>query len=104
MEKFKSDAMASVHEMMAGFHKHGVISDEKMREFDELCIAPPEKLSPAQIRELREQNDVSRTTFAYYLGVSPHSISHWESGKRSPSGPSLRLLAIVKNKGLSALF
>jgi putative transcriptional regulator len=31
-------------------------------------------------------------------------ISKWERGEKTPSGPSLKLLAIVKKKGIEAIY
>jgi len=43
--------------------------------------------------------------FARYahLNVSPKLVSDWESGVKRPSGPSLKLLALVRTKGLAAI-
>ncbi|WP_262027602.1 hypothetical protein [Microvirga sp. Mcv34] len=41
---YKSDALRSVHLMAEGLHKAGTLSDEKMKEFDEQCLA---KIRPA---------------------------------------------------------
>jgi putative transcriptional regulator len=39
---------------------------------------------------------------AQYLSVSKNLVSDWERGKK-PGGPALRLLTIVRKKGLSAI-
>ena len=45
---------------------------------------------------------VSQPVFARYLKVSKNLVSDWERGVKRPSGPALRLLAIVKKGGLAA--
>lgn len=100
---YKSEATAAVHEMMSGFYKSGVISKSTMREFDELCLTPVEKLSPEQIRAIREEAGASQGVFARYLNVSPSVVSQWERGERAPSGTSLKLLTLVKKKGLACI-
>jgi putative transcriptional regulator len=35
--------------------------------------------------------------------VQPGLVSQWERGERRPSGPSLKLLALVKAKGFDAI-
>ncbi len=100
---YKSEATAAIHEMMSGFYKAGAISKSTMREFDELCLTPVEKLSPEQIRAIREENHASQSVFARYLNVSPSVVSQWERGERAPSGTSLKLLTLVKNKGLQCI-
>jgi putative transcriptional regulator len=37
------------------------------------------------------------------LNLSPSTIRQWENGDKEPSGPSLKLLNIVREKGLTAL-
>ncbi|NCU79411.1 MAG: helix-turn-helix domain-containing protein [Burkholderiaceae bacterium] len=37
------------------------------------------------------------------LNTSASTIQKWESGEKKPSGPSLKLLSILKNKGIEAL-
>jgi transcriptional regulator with XRE-family HTH domain len=41
--------------------------------------------------------------FARYLNVRPKLVSEWERGEKRPSGPSLKLLAIVKANSLEAI-
>jgi hypothetical protein len=40
---------------------------------------------------------------AGYLNVSKNVVSEWERGVKRPGGPALRLLSIVKRKGLEAI-
>ena len=41
--------------------------------------------------------------FAHFLNVTPNLVSQWERGDKRPSGTSLKLLALVKAKGLDAI-
>jgi putative transcriptional regulator len=41
--------------------------------------------------------------FAHYLNVKPKLVSESERGEKRPSGPSLKLLSIVKAKGLDTI-
>jgi len=40
---------------------------------------------------------------AHYLNVRKGAVSKWERGERRPDGPSLKLLNLVKAKGLQAI-
>ncbi len=100
---YKSEIAATMHEMISGFHEAGVIPQSTMREFDELCLAPIEKLSPSEIKAIREQSHTSQSVFARYLNVSPSVVSQWERGERSPGGAALKLLSVVKKNGLECL-
>jgi putative transcriptional regulator len=95
--------LASVHETATGLHKAGVIDKATMREFDALCLTPVEPLSPDQIRAIREREQVSQPVFAHYLNVRKDAVSKWERGEKRPDGPSLKLLNLVKAKGLRAI-
>jgi putative transcriptional regulator len=100
---YKSEALASIHEMMEGLHEAGSIDKQTMREFDEACLTPALPMKPEEIRAIREAEHVSQPVFARYLNVSKNLVSEWERGTKRPGGPALRLLSIVKRKGLEAL-
>jgi putative transcriptional regulator len=101
--KRQSWILANVHKTALGLHKAGVFDKATMREFDALCLTPVEQLSPAEIRALREREQVSQPVFAHYLNVRKDAISKWERGEKRPDGPSLKLLNLVKAKGLRAI-
>lgn len=98
-----SPILASVHDAAAGLHKLGLVDKGTMREFDALCLTPVEPLSPAEIRLLREREHVSQPVFAHYLNVRKDAVSKWERGEKKPDGPSLKLLNLVRAKGLQAI-
>jgi len=50
-----------------------------------------------------EVQQVSQPVFARYLNVSKNLVSDWERGKKKPGGPALRLLSIIRRKGLDAI-
>ncbi len=99
----KSEVLGSLHEMMRGLADAGAVDTATMREFDALCLTPVEPLTPADIRALRERERVSQPVFAHYLNVSKGIVSKWERGEKAPSGASLKLLNLVRTKGLSAI-
>jgi putative transcriptional regulator len=101
--KFRSRIAKEVHEGVRGLHQAGLVDKQTMREFDALCLTPAEQLSANAIRKLRAREGVSQTVFAHYLNVTPVLVSKWERGEKKPSGPSLKLLSLVKNKGLQAI-
>ena len=102
-QKYKSDALAALHESMQGLHDISLIDAKTMRRFDATCLTPTENMTPAEIIETRTRQGVSQTVFAHYLNVSVGSVSKWERGEKHPSGPALKLLALVKRKGLEAI-
>ncbi len=102
-KKYRSDALASVHETMEALHRVGAVDKETMRRFDEACLTPVHPLTPRQIRALRERERVSQTVFASYLNVTPNLVSKWERGEKKPSGPALKLLSLVDRRGIKAV-
>lgn len=102
-KKYKSEADDALHEMMTGFFEAGAITKSTMREFDEGCLTPVEKLTPLEIKAKREETRASQAVFARHLNVTPGVINLWEQGKRAPSGASLKLLTLVKKKGLACI-
>ena len=101
--KYRSDALAVAHKTAVGLHRAGVIDKETMRAFDVSCLTTVEDLSPKAIQTIRERAGVSQAVFASYLNVKVKLVSEWERGEKKPSGPSLKLLSLVKNKGLEAI-
>ena len=95
--------LASVRKTATGLHKAGLVDKATMREFDTLCLTPIETLTAEEIRALREREQVSQPVFAHYLNVRKDAVSKWERGEKRPDGPSLKLLSLVKAKGLRAI-
>jgi len=102
-KKYRSDAMAAIHETMEALHKIGAIDKQTMRHFDQACLTPVQSLTAKQIRTIREREHVSQTVFANYLNVTPSLVSKWERGEKRPSGPALKLLSLVEKHGLTAV-
>jgi len=101
--KAENSILASVRKTAAGLHKVGLVDKATMREFNALCLTPVEPLTPDEIRALREREQVSQPVFAHYLNVRKDAVSKWERGEKRPDGPSLKLLNLVKAKGLQAI-
>jgi putative transcriptional regulator len=100
---YRNEASSVVHEIAESLYDHGVIDKITMREFDESCLIPTSELTAEEIKALREREMVSQPVFARYLNVSKNLVSDWERGLKKPGGPALRLLAIVREKGLSGI-
>lgn len=101
--KYRSRLSAAIHETAAGLRRLGLMDKATMREFDASCLTAVEPLSARQITAIRKKAGVSQGVFAHYLNVKPKLVSEWERGEKHPSGPSLKLLTIVKAKGLDAI-
>ena len=102
-KKYRSDAMAAIHEMMEDLHNGGVVDKQTMRRFDHSCLTPVRPLKAEEIKAIREREHVSQTVFANYLNVTSSLVSKWERGEKRPSGASLKLLTLVEKNGLAAV-
>jgi len=102
-KKYRSAALAAAHETAEGLHRAGLIPAKTMRDFDATCLTPVKPLSAREIVKVRKQAGVSQAVFASYLNVTVSLVSKWERGEKHPQGPSLKLLALVRKKGLEAI-
>lgn len=101
--KHKSKVLASVHKAATDLARAGLIDKATMREFDAGCLTRVEPLSPNEIKAIRQREHASQSVFAAYLHVSTNLVSKWERGEKKPRGASLKLLTLVKKKGLDAV-
>lgn len=101
--KYKSEAFAAIHETAEALHEARLIPRTTMRKFNQLCLTPVVPLTAEEIRKIRKEAGVSQPVFARYLNVAKKLISEWERGIKEPSGPSLKLLCLVRNRGLEAI-
>ncbi len=102
-KRYKSEALAAVHETAQGLRDAGVLAKRTMNVFDAMCLTPVESLSARQIRDIRLRENTSQAVFARYLNVTTGLVSQWERGEKRPRGASLKLLTLVAKKGLQAV-
>jgi len=102
-KKYRSKISEAIHETASDLYDIGLIDKRTMRRFDKSCLTEVNPLTPEQIAEIRRRENVSQRVFAIHLNVSLNLISQWERGEKKPSGASLKLLTLVKEKGLDAI-
>jgi putative transcriptional regulator len=102
-KQYKTSILAAVHETAEGLHAAGVMPAHTLRDFDKLCLTPVLPLAPDEIRAIRLREQASQAVFARYLNVTAGLVSQWERGEKHPRGASLKLLSLVKEKGLSSV-
>lgn len=84
-KKYRSDALAAIHETVEALHEVGAIDKKTLREFDDACLTPIQALTPEEIKALRLREHLSQPVFARYLNVSRNLVSDWERGAASTS-------------------
>ena len=103
MRKKKSAILEAVHETAQGLHRAGVMDQITLREFDRMCLPPVESLEPEQIKQIREEANVSQSVFAAVLNTSLSTVQKWEIGQKRPAGTALKLLHLVRKRGLDSV-
>lgn len=104
----KARLRSEIVEAMQGLHKIGIINNtdlEKttLRMLGRDALPKVTELSPTEIARLREQAGVSQAVLAGFLNVAVNTVSQWERGERRPTGAALKLLHVVKSKGLDVV-
>ncbi|MFA5447168.1 MAG: helix-turn-helix domain-containing protein [Sphaerochaeta sp.] len=74
-------------------YQEGKISARRTR----IMIRPVESFTSDEIKQIRQKAGVSQVIFAAILGVSKKTIEAWERGRNTPSGPSCRLLQLIRD-------
>ena len=104
----KARIRSEIVEMSRALHKVGAVSDAGLRKTtlrmlgrDALPVV--KALSPAEIVAVRERAGLSQAVMAGFLNVAVSTVSQWERGERRPTGAALKLLHVVKGRGIEAL-
>ena len=100
---YRSPRLEVLHKTASSLVRAGALDKTTMREFDVYCLTTVEPMSGDQIQALREKQGVSQAVLARYLNVSAKLVSDWERDIKRPSGPSLKLLSLIKSKGLEGV-
>ena len=61
-----------------------------------ITVVPPEELTAAQIKQIRNEAGMTQALFAEFLGVSPKTVEAWERGRNRPDGPARRVMGLLK--------
>jgi len=104
----KARLRAEIVEMTRGMHRAGLVDNAELewttiRMLGRDALPKVEPLSPREIVAVRERAGVSQAVLAGFLNVGVTTVSQWERGLRRPTGTALKLLHVVKAKGLEAL-
>ena len=102
-KKYNSNILGSMHRTMVDLYKLGAADQKTMRDFDRMCLTKSPPLKPAEIRAIRVKAGVSQAVFAEHIGVTTGLVSKWECGDKRPSRMALKVLALVKAKGLDVI-
>lgn len=104
----KARMRAEIVEAMQGLHKIGAVSDTELQKTTLAMLgrdALPKvaALSPVEIVKVRQKAGLSQAVLAGYLNVAVSTVSQWERGERRPTGAALKLLHVVRQRGIEPL-
>jgi len=104
----KTRVRAEIVEMTEILHRAGAVSAVELekttlRMLGRDTLPKVEPLTPGEIVGVREAAGVSQAVMAGFLNVGVTTVSLWERGERKPTGTALKLLHVVRTKGLAAL-
>ncbi|HUZ66669.1 MAG TPA: DNA-binding transcriptional regulator [Beijerinckiaceae bacterium] len=100
---YRNSRLEALHRTASALHKVGAFDKTTMRDIDAFCLTKVEPMSGAEIQALREREGISQAVLARHINVGTKLVSDWERGAKRPSGPSLKLLVLVRSKGLDAI-
>ena len=101
--KYRNHRLEVLHNTAAALHNVGALDKSTMRDIDAFCLTRVEAMSGDEIQALREREGISQAVLARHINVGTKLVSDWERGAKRPSGPSLKLLTLVRSKGLDAI-
>jgi putative transcriptional regulator len=108
MAKELSRLSEAIVEMAGDQYRSGLIDKAEydkitVRLLDAKPLPTAKPISSKQIRKMREKANLSQAAFARYLNLTPGYISQLERGVKTPKGPALALLNVIKRKGFEAI-
>jgi putative transcriptional regulator len=95
-------------EMADDMHRIGIMDAKTHRQITVRHLGrdlPPTAapITAAQIREAREQENLSQAALARYLNVTAGFVSQLERGTKEAKGPLRTLLNVIRQKGIEAI-
>lgn len=99
----KNTIQNMVLEEMEWLYKKGRVNQITIREVRALCLPEVKPYAPKAIAQLRRRLKLSQIALAKFINTSVHTVQKWEQGAKKPSGPALKLLHIIDEKGLSGV-
>jgi putative transcriptional regulator len=108
MTKNANRVVEAILESAEDLHRHGLLNNAEyeqitVRHLGSKAPSTAKPISAKQIRKIREQANLSQAAFARYLNLTSGYISQLERGTKTPKGPALALLNVIRRKGFEAI-
>ena len=98
-DRIKEMVLESVEDL----YKSGAVTEITLREVKALALEEVKPYAPKAIARLRKKLKLSQAAFARFINTTVKTVQSWEQGIRRPSGPTLKLLHIIEEKGLAGI-
>ena len=92
-----------VLETMEDLYKSGAVDAITLKEVRAMALPKVKPYSPHSITRLRRKLKLSQAALAQFINTSVYTVQKWEQGAKKPSGPALKLLNIIDEKGLAGV-
>ena len=92
-----------VLETITDLYKAGAVDEITLKEVKALCLPQVKPYGPQAITRLRKKLKLSQAALAGFINTSVSTVQKWEQGAKKPSGPALKLLHIIEDKGLAGV-
>lgn len=99
----KNSIKDMVLESVEDLYKTGTISEITLKEVRALALSEVKPYAPQAIAKLRKKLKLSQAALAKFINTSVYTVQKWEQGVKKPSGPALKLLHIIDEKGLAGV-
>jgi putative transcriptional regulator len=92
-------------ELVTDFTRAGILKPKHIAKISarHTHAIKPASMVGSDIVALRRRLGVSQAVLAEQLNVRTAMVSRWETGKAKPSGPAMKLLALIAKKGIDAV-
>ena len=101
--KYPNARLEALHLTAQSLARVDGLDKKTLRAIESFCLTEVRPMTGAEIQALREREGISQAVLAQHLNVGTKLVSDWERGEKKPSGPSLKLLTLVKVKGLASV-
>lgn len=106
VSRLTKELLETAHDM----HKSGLLTKPDhdkitMRHLgaSEIPAQVTAEISGSEIKAIRERAKLSQAVFARYLNVTAGYVSQLERGDKTPKGPTVVLLNVIRRKGIDAI-
>ena len=99
----KNTVQNMVLETIEGLYKAGAVDEITLKEVRAMALPEVKPYAPRSITRLRRKLKLSQAALARFINTSVSTVQKWEQGAKKPSGPALKLLHIIEEKGLAGV-